>query len=163
MPFTTYHFGPALFFGLLLIGYLSLPTFLIGSVIIDVEPFLVLTFSLDYPLHGFFHSFLGSSIIAILLVYVMIMLNDRIQGIMEFLKIKQDLPTKSIWLASFSSIYLHVLFDAPLHSDIRPFYPLDFNPFYVGTSAGVWIYSVCAMMFLIGFFIYLYRRMAVRS
>jgi len=67
MPFTPFHFGPALFFGLLLLQYIHFPTFIIANVIVDLEPFLVLFFDLDYPLHGFFHSFAGGSIISIIL------------------------------------------------------------------------------------------------
>ncbi|NOQ38614.1 hypothetical protein GQ472_07065, partial [archaeon] len=64
MPFTPFHLGPALFLGLVFFRYLNLPAFLIANVIVDVEPFVVLLFGLDYPLHGFFHSFLGGSLIA---------------------------------------------------------------------------------------------------
>jgi hypothetical protein len=65
MPFTPYHLGPALFLGLLFLRFIDFPTFLIASVIMDVEPFLVLFFNLNYPLHGFFHSLLGGTLVAI--------------------------------------------------------------------------------------------------
>ncbi|MFW9990322.1 MAG: hypothetical protein ACFFC3_16900, partial [Candidatus Odinarchaeota archaeon] len=63
MPFTPYHLGPGLFIGLLFLSFIDFPTFLIASVIVDIEPFFVLYFNLDYPYHGFFHSFLGGTII----------------------------------------------------------------------------------------------------
>ncbi len=58
MPFTPFHFGPTLGFGLSLRGYLHAPTFIIANVIVDVEPFLVLFLGLRYPLHGYLHTFL---------------------------------------------------------------------------------------------------------
>ena len=51
MPFTPYHLGPGLFFGLLLFRYLDFPAFLIANIVVDVEPFLVLAFGLHQFLH----------------------------------------------------------------------------------------------------------------
>src|SRR3990170_3348106 len=133
MPFTPFHFGPALFFGLLLFRYIHFPTFVVANVILDVEPFLVLFFELDYPLHGFFHSFPGGSIIAILLVISMIKTDKHIQDLAENLKLSQMFSSRSIWLASFAGIYLHILFDSPLYADIMPFYPFESNPFLNNT------------------------------
>ena len=42
MPFTPFHLGPALGFGLPLRNYLHVPTFLVASILVDVEPFVVL-------------------------------------------------------------------------------------------------------------------------
>jgi len=164
MPFTPFHLGPALFFGLLLFRYINFPTFLIASVIVDIEPFLVLFLGLDYPLHGFFHSFLGGSIVAIALSLVMIRLNDKTQELVSSLKLGQNLSTKSIWLASFSGIYLHILFDSPLYSDIEPFYPLSVNPFYnEAMFIGFSIYAICVLTFFAGFLIYGYRLIKMRK
>ncbi len=79
MPLTPFHLGPALFFGLLLFPVINLPTFLIANIIVDIEPFSVLYLGLEYPLHGFFHSFLGGSIIAIILSILMIKVDKRVQ------------------------------------------------------------------------------------
>ena len=51
MPFTPYHLGPGLFVGLLFLSFIDFPTFLVASVIVDVEPFMVLALNLNYPLH----------------------------------------------------------------------------------------------------------------
>jgi len=61
MPFTLFHLGP----GLLLLTYVDFPTFLVASVIVDIEPFLVLTLDLNYPLHGFLHPFLGGEVLSV--------------------------------------------------------------------------------------------------
>ena len=65
MPVTPLHLGPSLWIGLILFKFLDFMSFLLASVIVDVEPFLVMFFGLRYPLHGFFHSFVGGSIVAI--------------------------------------------------------------------------------------------------
>jgi len=127
MPFTPYHFGPGLLIGLLFLSFIDFPTFLIASVIVDIEPFLVLFFNLNYPLHGFFHSFLGGFIIAFILTMIMTKIRELFTPIMSFFKIQQEISFKKIFLASLLGIYIHILLDSPLYTDIRPFFPLDFN------------------------------------
>lgn len=58
MPFTPFHLGPAIFFGMLLRRNMHMPTFIVANVILDVEPLLVLILGLKYPLHGYFHTFI---------------------------------------------------------------------------------------------------------
>jgi len=129
MPLTPFHFGPALLVGLILLSYVDLPTFLAANVIVDFEPILVVTLGLDYPLHGFFHSFLGGTIVAFLLAVVMKKVRSNLSPVLSIFKLEQKSPSKSIVLASFSGVYLHILLDSNMHGDIRPFYPLDINPF----------------------------------
>ena len=85
MPFTPYHLGPGLFVGLLFLSFIDFPTFLIASVIVDVEPFLVLTLNLNYPLHGFFHSFLGGTLVALPLALMMHQIRDKLSPLLFFL------------------------------------------------------------------------------
>jgi membrane-bound metal-dependent hydrolase YbcI (DUF457 family) len=107
----------------------DLPTFLIASVIVDVEPILVLSLALQYPLHGFLHSFLGGSIVALVLTVVMFRFRKLFSPIMSFFKLKQKWSITSISVASFIGIYLHLFLDAQMHQDMQPFFPLTMNPF----------------------------------
>ena len=158
MPLTPFHLGPALFFGLLFFRLINLPTFLIANVVVDFEPFLVLFLGLNYPLHGFFHSFLGGAIIAIILALAMIRMNKPVQKIMSTFKLGQKYSKRSIWLASFSGIYLHILLDSILYTDIKPFFPLDTNPLYNGSMfVGFEIYSLCVILFILGLALYAYK------
>ncbi|MEE9377307.1 MAG: hypothetical protein V3V33_04645 [Candidatus Lokiarchaeia archaeon] len=158
MPFTPYHFGPGLFIGLLFLSFIDLPTFLIASVIVDIEPFLVLFFNLNYPLHGFFHSFIGGTIIALILAVIMTKIREIFTPIMSFFKIEQEISFKKILLASLLGIYIHILLDSPIYTDIRPFFPLDFNPFYRSTSLpGLLETMICVWCFLAGVIVYIIR------
>ncbi len=158
MPFTPFHFGPALFFGLLLFRYIHFPTFLIANVIVDIEPFLILFFNSGHSLHGFFHSFAGGSIAAVILALLMVKMDKYLQNLLVTLKLSQDFSSKSIWMASFSGIFLHILFDSPLYRDIKPFYPSDFNPFFnTGFFTGFDIYFLCILLFVAGVVIYGYK------
>lgn len=89
MPLTPFHLGPGLLVGLLFFSFIDFPTFLVASVIVDVEPFLVLVFNLDFPLHGFFHSFLGGTLVAFLLSLVMSRVRESLSPLLLFFKLEQ--------------------------------------------------------------------------
>lgn len=154
MPFTPYHLGPASLAGLMLSGILDLPALLIASVIIDIEPLGVLVFNLDYPMHGFFHSFLGGSLAAGLTAVAVNLLKGDIRKLMVPLKLDQDSSFKKIFWTSLFGVYFHVLLDSPLYVDMSPFYPYGSNPFYGLFSPGQ-IYLASGFSFLIAIGVYL--------
>ncbi len=155
MPLTPFHLGPGLLGGLLLNRYVDLPTFLIASVIVDVEPIIVLAFNLNYPLHGFFHSFLGGTLVAFFLIAVMSKVRESFSPLLSFFKLEQKSSFNSIIIASLSGIYLHILLDSRMHTDIRPFYPSDLNPFLSRSIlVGFEIYTLCIWSFILGMIIY---------
>jgi len=158
MPLTPFHLGPGLLIGLLLLSYIDFPTFLVASVIVDVEPIMVLIFDLDCPLHGFFHSFLGGTIVAFLLAAVMIEVRKSLSSLLSYCRLEQKSRFKNILLASLSGIYIHILLDSWMHIDIRPFYPLDLNPFLSGSSLpGLWMHILCVWCFMGAVIIYVVR------
>lgn len=158
MPFTPFHLGPALVIGIIFIYYLDFPTLLVASVILDVEPFLVLLLDLNYPLHGFFHSFLGGTIIILLLSFILFKIRPMLNPITDFFKLKQNSSFLNILAASIVGIFSHILLDAPLYTDIQPFFPLNLNPF-LDTSElpGVTIYLFCAYCFITAVMLYFIR------
>jgi len=156
MPFTPFHLGPGLLVGLLLLRYVDFPTFLMASVIVDVEPFLVLWWNLPYPLHGFFHSFVGGTLVALVLTVVMRKVRKSLSPALLFFQINQAVSFKKIGLAAVSGIYLHILLDSLMHRDIRPFYPFDLNPF-LGMTSSVGVYMLCMGSFMGGVVIYILK------
>jgi len=155
MPFTPFHLGPALLLGLIVFSYIDFPTFLIANVIVDVEPFLVLALNLEYPLHGFLHSFLGGTLMAFLLATIMSKVREWFAPILAFFKLEQKASFRGVLLASFLGIYLHILLDSPLYPEMKPLYPLDVNPFIsrsIPTSFE--IYALCTISFIVGIAIY---------
>lgn len=158
MPFTPFHLGPALFFGLLLFGFIDLPSFLIANVIVDLEPLLVVFLGLDYPLHGFFHSFAGGTIIAIILAFLMFRLSSVTKKAMKFFRLEQEVTLKRVMTASLAGVYFHILLDSPLYPDIKPLYPLELNPFFSSDMAiSIYIYMFCIFSLLLGLMIYIIR------
>jgi membrane-bound metal-dependent hydrolase YbcI (DUF457 family) len=158
VPFTPFHLGPGLLFGLLFFSCVDLPTFLVASVVIDIEPLLVLYLNLDYPVHGYLHTFLGGTIVAFLLALAMSRMRGTLSPLMSFLKLEQKTSFRSIFLASVFGIYLHILLDSPLYSDIRPFYPIEANPLLGhGMFVGFEIYTFCVLSLLGGAIVYAAR------
>ena len=158
MPFTQFHLGPGFLISLTFLSFIDIPTFLIASVIIDLEPFLVLVFHLNYPLHGFFHSFLGGFIVAALLTMVMSKIRRYFTPLITFFKIEQNFSFKKILFSSICAIFLHILLDSPIYLDIRPFFPFEFNPFYRSTvMPGLILYLICAWCFIGAILVYIIR------
>ena len=161
MPFTPFHLGPALFLGLLLFRFADFPTLLIASVILDLEPFAVLVLGLNYPLHGFFHSFLGGTIVAVVLGLIMLRLGGTARGLLKALGLEQSPSRQTIMLGSFLGVYSHIILDSPLYADIRPFFPSSVNPFLAGdTFAGIYLQALCILLFLVGAAMYVARLIA---
>jgi len=158
VPFTPFHLGPALVIGIILIYYIDFPTLLVTSLILDIEPFLVLLLDLNYPLHGFFHSFLGGIIIILLLSFFMFKIRPILNPITDFFKIEQKSSFLNILTASIIGIYSHILLDAPLYSDMQPFFPLNFNPFLNASGVPeITIYLFCAYCFIAAIMLYFIR------
>jgi membrane-bound metal-dependent hydrolase YbcI (DUF457 family) len=158
MPFTPFHLGPALLLGLLLLRFIDFPTFLIANVIVDVEPLLVLVFGLDYPLHGFFHSFLGGAIVALVLTLVINRIRETVSPLLAFFRLEQRSSLRSILLAALSGVYLHILLDARMYGDIRPLYPLEADPFFIQTALpGLWESMFCVWCFFGAVIVYVIK------
>jgi len=162
MPFTPFHLGPSSWIGLVLFKVFDFSALLISSVIVDVEPFCVFFFNIDYPLHGFFHSFLGGSILAVLTAIILYSLRDKIKKVMIVFKLSQDSSFKKILWTSFFGVYFHILLDSFLYRDVKPFYPLESNPF-LGLFSSQQIYFFCGLSFLVGISFYLIRPRIIRK
>ena len=154
MPFTPFHLGPSSWIGLLLFKIFDFPTLLIASIVVDTEPFCVLLFNLDYPLHGFFHSFLGGSILAVLTAIILNLLKGRIKKIMAIFKLAQESSFKKILWTSFFGVYFHLVLDSFLYKEMKIFYPFEGNPFF-GLFSPYQVYLFCSLSFLVGISFYL--------
>jgi membrane-bound metal-dependent hydrolase YbcI (DUF457 family) len=158
MPLTPYHFGPAFLVGLLLLSYIDFPTFVIASVIVDVEPTVVLLLNLDMPLHGFFHSFIGGTLAALALTAFMARFRQSFSGVLSFFKLEREASLKGILVAALLGVYIHLLLDSTMHADMQPFYPLAINPLLEqGSLAGLMATMICVWCFMGAIIVYAAR------
>jgi len=158
MPFTPFHLGPALVFGLLLFRYLNFPAFLVANVVVDIEPFLVLFLGLPYPLHGFFHSYLGGTIVGILMGIGIYFLRDWLNEILARFKVQQETSFAKILYTSLFGVYFHIFLDSFLYEEMKPFYPLTDNPFVNVARSGA-VYEFCMVSLIFGLILYVYKFM----
>jgi len=157
MPLTPLHLGPALAFGLPLRKWLHIPTLLLVSIAIDVEPLIVLVLNLDYPLHGYLHTLLFAIPYGVAISYTMMYIEKFLNPLYTALLLEEKsrtLTKKPYLLAGSIGALSHVLLDSPLYTDIRPFYPLDINPLYNPSLAPL-INSFCIWTLLAGSLLYL--------
>lgn len=130
MPFTLFHLGPALAFGLPLRKYLHVPTFIVANVILDIEPLIGMYFPSSYPLHGYVHTFLAAFVVGIILAFVMFKLENYLHNFYTTIKLEtsKKMKIRSFFVAGVFGTMLHVLFDSFLYSEMIPFFPFSGNP-----------------------------------
>ena len=129
MPFTPYHFGPSALLALPFKKYIDIPTFILANVAVDFEPLAVIVFGLDYPLHGFFHTFLIGSIVGIFWGLLAYFIKPIFKWPMKFLLLPYPPTITKTILSGILGVWFHVFLDSFLYRDICPFWPIAFNPF----------------------------------
>jgi membrane-bound metal-dependent hydrolase YbcI (DUF457 family) len=142
MPFTPFHLGPALLIGVLTWKYLDFPTLILGSLIVDIRTALVFFNIIDGSLHGILHTFAGGTLLAFMLVGAITPFREYFALLMNELSFPQQPDDSTIVGAAFISIYLHILLDAILYSDMQPFMPLNQNPL-LGAVSTDFMYAFC--------------------
>ncbi len=155
MPLTPFHWGIA-FIGLVFRKSVYLPALLISSVIMDLEPFYFLFIAKGSPnLHGFFHTYLGATLVALVVAFLLVKFRKQIDRLMTFLKLTQTgMPGRQIYLSSLFAAYSHIFLDSFLYRDAQPFWPATQNPFLGAVGAGE-IYTIASvgMAFSLGLYL----------
>ena len=73
---------------------------------------------------------------------------------MRALKLPYETTLKKCILSGILGGWLHILFDAPIYTDIRPFFPFDANPLY-GLVSPRAMYLLCTLLFVPALALYL--------
>lgn len=129
MPLTPFHLGPGLFFGMLSFRFLDLTAFLLGSIILDIEPFYAfVSGKLNQPHHQF-TSFLGGILGAIVVLIIVVIFKKQIIKWLDKVRLAQNSSNLSIFFGGLFGCWIHVIFDSFMHYDVSPFWPLKLNPF----------------------------------
>lgn len=156
MPFTPLHLGPALLVALLLYPFLDVPTLLIASIILDLEPLLIILLKLPQPLHGVYHSITVSTLVAFSLTLVMFLARRYTENLSIKLRLPQSMDIKKYLAASILGTWGHVLLDGFLYEDLSFFYPYEWNPVFQMLSYDQ-ILKICIISVPLAFIIYLLR------
>ena len=111
MPVTPFHFGPGFFIKSILFKRFSFRVFILANILIDIEP-LYYILTNQYPLHRFFHTYIGATVVAIVSIFL-----GRI--------IWRQIPKSAIIIGAFLGTHSHILLDSVMHADLQPFYPFS--------------------------------------
>jgi len=129
MPFTPIHMGPGIFIKALLQGSFSLMVFGWAQIVMDIQPLVVLI-SGEGHLHGFSHTYIGATLLAVFSAITGKYLSEF--GLIVLGISTKTTPIKITWvvvyLSAFIGTFTHVVLDSIMHSDLQPFYPfIDSN------------------------------------
>ena len=131
MPLTPFHFGPSAAITFPLHRELDPPTFVLVNVAVDLEPLAVILLRLNYPLHGYAHTFVGATLVGMFTAMIVYSFRHPVAAIMTTLWPLPYAPRRRrIILSGVLGALFHVLLDAPLYPEMHPFWPLMDNPFY---------------------------------
>jgi len=147
MPFTPYHFGPSGCVTLPLRKYIDIPVFVLVNVVIDLEPGVVLVFDLNYPLHGYCHTFLFGTVIGLVWALVAYTARNYLRRLMQFVGLPYQTSIGKMVLSGLLGAWFHIVIDSFCWSDIRPFWPSSANPLNNLTTLNT-VRLLCAISFI---------------
>lgn len=131
MPITPFHFGPGAAIHALAPQRISFLAFCAANVLIDVESLYYLS-TKQYPVHRFFHTYVGATLVAILAVMLFLAARSFARRFGLSAPFKSQAPSIScIAIGAALGTYTHIVFDSIMHSDMLPFAPFsDANPLF---------------------------------
>jgi membrane-bound metal-dependent hydrolase YbcI (DUF457 family) len=131
MPFTPFHFGPGAAIHAVAPRHISFLAFCAANVLIDVEPLYFMVTG-QYPLHRFFHTYIGASLMAAATVALFLLMRWIASRLwLPNLFGWQQLKVLPVALGAFLGTYSHILLDSVMHRDITPLAPFsDANPLF---------------------------------
>jgi membrane-bound metal-dependent hydrolase YbcI (DUF457 family) len=154
MPFTPYHFGPAALIVLPLRKWIDIPVFVLANVVIDLEPLAVMVFWLDYPLHGYLHTFLFGGLVGLVWGVIAYVLFRRVfTFLMRLFRLPYQPTLANMAMSGLLGVWLHLFIDSFLYKEMNPFWPIGGNPFHAVVEYQT-VYQVCEVSLIIAVVIY---------
>lgn len=154
MPFTPFHMGPGIFIKALLQGSFSLMVFGWAQIVMDIQPLFVLITG-EGHLHGFSHTYVGATLIAIFSALTGKYLSEL--GLF-IIGLNKEWHVKIRWwvafLTAFIGTYSHVVLDSIMHLDIQPFSPYSNSNDLLGVISVSTLHLACMYSALIGGAVY---------
>ncbi len=154
MPFTPYHFGPSALLALPLKKYIDIPVFILANVVVDLEPGAVMIFNLDYPLHGYLHTFLVAGLAGLLWGLAAYPMRPLFGWAMGLLRFDYKSTLVKMMLSGMLGCMFHVFIDSFLYKEMNPFWPITGNPLYAVLSYRT-VLTICEVSIIIAVVLYL--------
>lgn len=154
MPFTPFHMGPGIAIKAVLQGSFSLMVFGWSQIIMDIQP-LVVMITGEGHLHGFTHTYVGATLLAIFSALTGKYLSEV--GLF-ILGINRQWTIRISWwvtfLSAFVGAYSHVLIDSLMHPDQQPFFPFTTDNQFLGLVSVATLHQFCLYSGMLGGVVY---------
>lgn len=131
MPVTPFHFGPGAALWAASPRHVSFLSFCATNVLIDVESLYNMVTGRP-RIHTFLHTYLGSTLAAIVVVcaFLLLLRMARLVPLPDPFRWKA-LGIRQIAIGALLGAWTHVLLDSVMHADITPFAPISTrNPMF---------------------------------
>ena len=158
MPFTPYHFGPGALAKAIAPTSFSFTVFALTQVVLDIEPLWYLI-RWDLPVHRFWHTYLGATIVAIVCSVLGKPASQGLKTMWNRMLLRTGraeftVLVRTSWLASFtgavSGAYSHIFLDSVYCSDFEPTQPWNAaNPLF-GVMNPYLLQGLCVLLLIIG-------------
>ena len=157
MPVTPFHLLAIIPLKAIAPRSFSWSVFALTNVVIDLEPITYYLITL-YPSHGFFHTIIGATLIAILCAThgrrLCELAIKTLHGELQDKEVKwlgkASIGNTAAWSGALIGAWSHLLLDSFMHEDIKPFSPFtDANPLLGVISVGT-LNALCVVSGLLG-------------
>jgi len=158
MPITPFHFGPGALFAALAPRQLSWTVFALANVLIDLEP-ISLFFLTGDPAHPWLHTAAGALAVAIVAALAgprpceafLRWWNRKLSPAQaRWLAVDPNITRTQAWAGALVGTYSHILLDAVMHVDVRPFWPLAPGNPLQGAIGMDWLHLSCVAAGIVG-------------
>ena len=154
VPFTPFHMGPGILVKAILQGSFSLMVFGWAQIVMDIQPLFVLLTG-EGHLHGFSHTYIGATLLAIFAAVTGKYLSQLGLWILQLRpSIYVGIPWWIAFLSAFIGCFSHVFIDSIMHSDLAPFSPLSSGNPFLGWLSVAALHKACVYSSLVGAAIY---------
>ena len=158
MPNTILHFGVNSDIGFAWRKYFDLPALVLINVFINFEAYVPIILRSSYPQHGYVHTYLIGTPVAVLAAVILYASRGGIGKLMESPRLPYETNFRKILISCLVGAWLHIFMDAFIYADARPFFPVQANPFY-GLVSEVTMNVICVIFFIPAIIFYLKGRM----
>jgi len=149
MPIPPFHFGPGAAIHAAAPRYVSFLAFCAANVLMDIEP-LYYILTQQYPLHRFFHTYVGAALVAIWTTALFAVSHRAAKDLRLPDPFNwQHLGLRAVAIGATAGTFSHILLDSMMHSDIRPFAPFSNSNSLLGVISIQALYASCAVSGLV--------------
>jgi len=126
VPFTPFHFGPALLAKSLAPKWFSWTAFVASQIVIDLESLYYLSRH-EYPVHRALHTLVGATLVGVATALLVLggcrLLRGAMPALERYPRLRSEGAPRAILVGAIAGGVSHPLLDGLMHADVRPLEP----------------------------------------